>query len=73
MAGEGLENQESKFARSVVRWIAVGVPVTLVFFTLAMWLVLDVSFQKAFAIAVWPSILTGTFGGGFVGVVRGGG
>ncbi len=73
MAGEHLDIDESRFARSVVWWIAIAVPVTLVFFSLALWLILDVSFQKAFAIAVWPSILTGTFGGGFVGVVRGGG
>jgi hypothetical protein len=36
-----------------------------------VWLLLDVSLDKAVAISLWPAILTGGFVGGFVGVVRG--
>jgi hypothetical protein len=62
---------EGKFARSVGLWIGIGLPVAFLVITLAVWLMLDVSFDKAFVISAWPSILTGVFGGGFVGVVRG--
>ena len=63
---------EGAFGRSVAFWIGAALPVAVVVITLAVWLVLDVSFGKAFAISAWPSILTGIFGGGFVGVVRAG-
>jgi hypothetical protein len=62
---------EGQFARSVGRWIGIGLPVALVVVTLAVWLMLDVSLGKAFTISAWPAVLTGVFGGGFVGVVRG--
>ena len=62
---------EGQFARSVGRWIGIGLPVAFVVITLAVWLVLDVSLGKAIAISAWPAVLTGVFGGGFVGVVRG--
>lgn len=62
---------EGQFARSVGLWIGIGLPTAFVVITLAVWLILDVSFDKAFVISAWPSILTGVFGGGFVGVVRG--
>lgn len=62
---------ELKFARSVARGVGVALPVSLILITLALWLILDVDLTKAFAIGVWPALLTGVFGGGFVGVVRG--
>jgi hypothetical protein len=62
---------EGKFGRSVALGIGAGLPVAFVVITLAVWLMLDVSLGKAFAISAWPAILTGVFGGGFVGVVRG--
>jgi len=65
------EIDEGQFARSVALSIGAGLPIAFVVITLAVWLMLDVSFGKAFAISAWPSILTGVFGGGFVGVVRG--
>lgn len=64
---------EGKFARSVVVSVGVGLPVAFVVITLAVWLMLDVDLEKAFVISAWPAILTGVFGGGFVGVVRGAG
>jgi len=65
------EVDEGQFARTVAAAIGFGLPVAFLVITLAVWWMLDVSLGKAFAIAAWPSILTGVFGGGFVGVVRG--
>jgi len=62
---------DGKFGRSVAFGAAVGLPVGFIVITLAVWLMLDVSIGEAVAISVWPAILTGGFGGGFVGVVRG--
>ena len=63
---------EVRVGRSVAVWIGIATPVALVFVTLALWLVLDVTFDKAFAIGAWPAVLVGVFGGGFVGIVRAG-
>lgn len=69
-----LEHEEDandgKFGRSVVLGAAIGLPVAFVIITLAVWLMLDVDLDEAVAISLWPAILTGGFGGGFVGVVR---
>lgn len=62
---------EGKFGRSVARGAGIGIPIAFVVITLAVWLMLDVSFGKAFAISAWPAILTGGFAGGFAGVVSG--
>ena len=62
---------EGQLARTVAAAIGFGLPVAFLVITLAVWWMLDVSLGKAFAISAWPAILTGVFGGGFVGVVRG--
>ncbi len=61
---------DSTFGRSVALGAAIGIPVAFVLITLAVWLMLDVGLGEAVAISVWPSLLTGGFGGGFIGVVR---
>lgn len=66
------EIDQSKFARSVARWIGIALPVAFVVLVGAVWGLLDVSLGEAVAIGAWPALLTGVFGGGFVGVVRGG-
>ena len=66
------ETDEIRFGRSVAVWIGLTTPVALVLVTLALWLVLDVTIDKAFAIGAWPAVLVGVFGGGFVGIVRAG-
>lgn len=71
-SAEHRDLDDGRFGRSVALGIGIGLPISLVLVTLAVWLVLDVSFGKAVAIAVWPAVLTGVFGGGFVGVVRAG-
>ena len=65
------EIDQSKFARSVARWIGIALPVSFVILVGAVWLFLEVSLGEAVTIAAWPALLTGVFGGGFVGVVRG--
>ncbi|MDH3262068.1 MAG: hypothetical protein OEM81_14925 [Acidimicrobiia bacterium] len=60
-----------KFGRSVARGAALGIPIALIVITLAVWLLLDVGIGEALLISAWPALLTGGFGGGFVGVVRG--
>ena len=61
---------DGRFGRSVILGAAVGLPIAFVVITLVVWLLFDVSLDKAVAISVWPAILTGGFVGGFVGVVR---
>jgi len=72
-APEQRDIDEGKFGRSVARNAAIGIGVAFVVLTLVVWLLLDVSFEKALAISIWPALLTGGFAGGFVGVVRGAG
>jgi hypothetical protein len=64
------ETDEIRVGRSVAVWIGMATPVALVLVTLALWWVLDVSIDKAFAIGAWPAVLVGVFGGGFIGIVR---
>ncbi len=67
----GKDIDDGRFGRSVILWAAAGLPIAFVVITLMVWLLLDVSIDKALAISIWPAILTGGFAGGFVGVVRG--
>ena len=62
---------DGAFGRSVGLGAAIGIPVAFVVITLAVWLILSVEFGEAVAISIWPSLLTGGFAGGFIGVVRG--
>jgi hypothetical protein len=64
------DGNDGRFGRSVMLGAAIGLPVAFVVITLAVWLFLDVDLDKAVAISLWPAILTGGFGGGFIGVVR---
>jgi len=67
---QGKDQEDGVFGRSVIFGAAAGLPIAFVVITLAVWLLLDVSFDKAVAISLWPAFLTGGFAGGFVGVVR---
>jgi hypothetical protein len=64
------EVNDGAFGRSVILGAAIGLPLAFVIITLAVWLLLDVTLDKAMAISLWPAVLTGGFVGGFVGVVR---
>lgn len=65
------EVDEKKFGRAVATSIVVGTPVAIIFIVLAMWIFTDADLGKAFTLGIWPGVLTGVFGGGFVGVIIG--
>jgi hypothetical protein len=65
------EVDEKKFGRSIAMSITVGTPVAIIFIVLAMWIFTDSDLGRAFATGIWPGVLTGVFGGGFVGVIIG--
>ncbi len=65
------EVDEKKFGRAIATSIMVGTPVTIIFIVLAMWIFTDSDLGRAFSIGIWPGVLTGVFGGGFVGVIIG--
>lgn len=49
----------------------IGTPSAIIFIVLAMWIFTDADLGRAFSIGIWPGVLTGVFGGGFVGVIIG--
>ena len=51
--------------------IVVGTPLAIIFIVLAMWIFTDADLGQAFVTGIWPGVLTGVFGGGFVGVIVG--
>lgn len=65
------EVDEKKFGRAIATGVVVGTPVAIIFIVLAMWFFTDADLGKAFAIGIWPGILTGAFGGGFIGLIIG--
>ena len=65
------EVDEKKFGRAIATSVVVGTPVAIIFIVLAMWIFTDADLGKAFATGIWPGILTGAFGGGFIGVIIG--
>jgi membrane-bound acyltransferase YfiQ involved in biofilm formation len=54
--------------KSIIRGVAIGVPVALVGLTLAVWLITDQNIFVSFTTALLPGILLGAFSGGFVGM-----
>ncbi len=70
--GEALEaatNDEAVFARLVARGALLGLPVAFVIITLGVWLGTGQPFSRSLTASILPSVLTGVFGGGFVGTV----
>ena len=65
------EVDETKFGRAIAASIMIGTPLAIIFIVLAMWIFTDADLGKAFATGIWPGVLTGVFGGGFVGVIIG--
>ena len=65
------EVDEKKFGRAIAMSIVVGAPLAILFIVISMWVFTDADLAKAFSIGIWPGILTGAFGGGFVGVIIG--
>jgi uncharacterized integral membrane protein len=65
------EVDERKFGRSIAMSVIVGTPLAIIFIILALWAFTDANLQRAFTTGIWPGILVGVFGGGFVGVIIG--
>ncbi|MDF1596883.1 MAG: hypothetical protein P1T08_12465 [Acidimicrobiia bacterium] len=65
------EVDEKRFGRAIATSIVVGTPLSIIFIVLSMWIFTDSDLTRAFSVGIWPGILTGVFGGGFVGVIIG--
>ena len=59
----------ARMVRAVVLGIAWGVPAAIAGLTVALRLAVTPDWLEAFSTAVWPGVLVGVFGGGFVGMV----
>lgn len=58
----------SKMGSAIVRGILIGLPVTLIGLTFAIYLITDNSLAVSAETAALPGVLLGTFGGGFAGM-----
>ncbi|MDP9493600.1 MAG: hypothetical protein M3P87_00025 [Actinomycetota bacterium] len=65
------ESTSGNASRSIVRAVAIGVPVGVVGLTFAVWLITDLDLFDCFATAIMPGVLLGAFAGGFVGTATG--
>lgn len=54
--------------KAIVRGILIGLPLTFVALTLGVFLITNNDIFDSMATAILPSILLGTFGGGFAGM-----
>jgi hypothetical protein len=62
------ENEPDATGPAIVRGIMIGLPVTLVGLTFAVWLITDLSLVDSLVTALLPGTLLGAFGGGFAGM-----
>jgi preprotein translocase subunit SecF len=60
--------QAARMGKSIVRGIMIGLPVTLIGLTIAIYLMTDNTWSVSAMTALLPGILLGTFGGGFAGM-----
>lgn len=70
MAGmaEQEPNQPDPMGRAIMRGIGIGLPVTLIGLTFAIWLITDLDLVDSLVTALLPGTLLGAFGGGFAGM-----
>lgn len=61
-------NQRDPTGLAIVRGVLVGLPVSLVGLTLAVWLITDLDIVNSLVTALLPGVLLGAFGGGFAGM-----
>jgi hypothetical protein len=62
------ENEPDATGPAIVRGIMIGVPVTLIGLTFAVWLITDLDLVDSLVTALLPGTLLGAFGGGFAGM-----
>jgi hypothetical protein len=63
-------NQPDTTGPAIVRGIMIGLPVSLVGLTLAVWAITDLDVVDSLVTALLPGVLLGAFGGGFAGMAR---
>ncbi len=61
-------SSDSRMGRAILRGVAIGFPVAVLFLTAVVFVITDLDLGDSFATALLPGILLGGFGGGFVGV-----
>ena len=62
------EHHSELMGKAIIKGVIIGLPVVLVFLTIAIWLITDLDWFDSFATALLPGILLGAFGGGFAGM-----
>jgi hypothetical protein len=62
------EHHSEMMGKAIVKGVLIGVPLVLVFLTVAVWLITDLDWFDSLATALIPGILLGAFGGGFAGM-----
>ncbi len=62
-------NIDLVFGKAVGKGALIGLPVTLVLITTAVFLMTDQSLTDSIATSLLPGTLLGAFGGGFIGTV----
>ena len=63
------ENIDLVFGKAVMKGALIGLPLMLVFITLAVWWVTGQSLETSVATSLLPGVLFGVFGGGFIGML----
>ncbi len=58
------------FGVAIMKGAIVGLPLMVVFITVAVWLMTDQSWETSIATSLLPGVLFGVFGGGFLGMLR---
>lgn len=58
------------FGMAILKGSIVGLPLMIVFMTVAVWMTTGQSWQTSIATALLPGVLFGVFGGGFLGMLR---
>ncbi len=62
------EHHSELMGKAIMRGVLIGLPLTLVGLTVAIWLITGLDWYESFATALLPGILLGAFGGGFAGM-----
>lgn len=58
----------SRMGSAITRGVLIGIPVSLIGLTIAIYLITDNTLAVSAETAALPGILLGTFGGGFAGM-----
>ncbi len=66
---QSAEDTDRRLGRGIARGAAIGVPVSIIFLMLSVWLITGNDIFDSLATALLPGVLLGVFGGGFVGMI----